>query len=213
MVRARARVVVLTRDPTPGRVKTRLVPALGAGGAARLHEALALHTVGVALASGLPVVVALDGARAGPFAEALRRAGAVVVPQGAGDLGARMAAATSGPGRHVLVGSDCPGLQADDLVQAAATPGLCLGPAVDGGYWLVALDGAPAGRPNPAHAIFERIPWSTDRVLRVTLERARAAGLEVRTLTTRADLDLPQDLAALAADPTCPPALLPLLVR
>lgn len=210
---AAARVVILTRDPTPGRVKTRLVPALGAEGAAALHRALALHTTAVARQSGLPVVVALDGDLAGPFAGALREGGAAVDAQAEGDLGARMAAATTGPGRHVLVGTDCPGLLAEDLVQAASGAGLCLGPALDGGYWLVALDGAPPGQPTPAHAIFQQVPWSTDRVLRVTLERARAADLRVRLLPPRADLDLPDDLDRLARDPSCPPALRPYLPR
>ena len=83
-----ARVVVLTKDPTPGRVKTRLAATLGAEGAARLHAAFAQATVRRAARSGLPVTVSLRGDLQGPFARALAALGAGLETQADGDLGA-----------------------------------------------------------------------------------------------------------------------------
>lgn len=203
-----ARIVVMTRDPVPGRVKTRMMPALGAQGAARLHAALVAQTLVTCHASGLPVEVALDGELDGPFAQGMRAGGATLTSQGPGDLGARMHRALRGPGRAICVGTDCPGLAVDDLHVAARGTEIVLGPALDGGYWLVALDGSD----EPALvALMSGMTWSTGQVLAQTLERARALGRAVRLLAPRRDLDTPEDLAALAAGPACPPALRALL--
>ena len=199
-----ARVAVLTRDPVPGRVKTRLIPAVGAEGAARLHQAFALHTVETAARSQLPVDVHLDGAIDGPFAAALRSAGArQVLPQASGDLGARIGAALAAPGgRTVVIGTDCVLFSPDDLLEAAAAPeDLVLGPAEDGGYWLIA---APA---SARSIVLDGIPWSTEAVLAHTRARAAAAGLSVRLVAGYPDVDEPADLRALRADPRLPPSL------
>lgn len=202
-----ARVVILTKDPVPGRVKTRTVPVLGPDGAAALHRLLVAHTLAVALDSRLPVVVALDGDPAGAFAASLRSAGASVQPQGDGDLGDRLVAASTGPGRHICIGTDCPTLSPADLRDAAHRADVTVGPAEDGGYWLIALDGRPPGVDNPAHTLFRDVPWSTARVLETTLRRAEATGIPVNRLATRYDVDTPEDLLRLAADPACPPGL------
>lgn len=211
MKRDGARVVVMTKDPLPGRVKTRLIPALGSQRAAELHRALALHTVSVALSSGLPVHVALSGRLYGEFAQSLRKLGAQLMAQGEGDLGDRLAAALTGPGRQICIGTDCPTLAAADLRTAAQLGEVCIGPADDGGYWLIAIDGAAPGQPVPGHALFRGIPWSTARTLGATLARADQVGLSVRTLARRYDLDRPDDLVRLAQDPTCPASLRPFL--
>ena len=201
------RVVVLTRDPVPGRVKTRLVPAVGDVGAARLHAAFALHTVEVAARSGLPVEVHLDGDRSGTFAAALCAAGAGAVrAQATGDLGARIAAAAVGAERAVVIGTDCVLFHPEDLAAAAEAPeDLVLGPADDGGYWLISLREA-AGSP-----LLADMPWSTPDVAAITLQRAARAHLSVRLVAGYPDIDEPADLAALLADPRCPPHLRALL--
>lgn len=210
------RVVIMTKDPVPGRVKTRLIPALGAQRAAALHRALVRYTLDQAMTSGLPVVVALAGDLQGPFADGLRSRGALVIPQLEGDLGDRLRAVLTVPGRQVCIGTDCPGLLASDLRQAAASTQTCLGPATDGGYWLIAVGGAGGGAdsepPHPALALLRDIPWSSPRTLEVTLERAASAQISVRLLATRDDLDRPADLLRLAADPEAPPALRPFLL-
>lgn len=203
-----ARVAVLTRDPVPGRVKTRLIPAVGAEGAARLHRAFALHTVETAARSLIPVDVLLDGAIDGPFAAALRAAGARrVLPQAMGDLGARIGAALTPAGaRTMVIGTDCLLFSPRDLQEAAgAAADVVLGPADDGGYWLIA---APASAQS---IVLDGIPWSTGDVLARTRARASAAGLSVRLIAGYPDVDEPADLDALRADPRLSPSLLDLL--
>lgn len=200
-----ARVVVLTRTPVPGRVKTRLIPALGPEGAAALHEAMALETVHRAVASGLPVSVFLDGDPAHPFAAALVRLGADIQPQAEGDLGQRLAAALTGPGRRVFLGTDCVLFDSAWLLRAARDPApVVIGPAEDGGYWTIAVDHAWP-------ALFQGVPWSTASVLEHTLAAARGLGLAVSLLPTCYDIDTPADLDRLRVDPACPPSLRPLL--
>lgn len=195
------RLAVLTRDPVPGYVKTRLIPALGAEGAAMLHRSMASETIVRALASGLPVTVHLQGDLRGDFAAELRAYGASVVAQASGDLGARIGAALAGAGRRLVIGTDSPTLATAWLLRAAEAPGpVVLGPAEDGGYWLLGVDG-------PAEPLLEGVPWSTAGVLAATLARAALAGLGVTLLPRGFDVDVPADLDRLVQDPDCPPAL------
>lgn len=113
-----------------------------------------------------------------------------LVDQGVGDLGARLARACP-HGPAVLLGADTPDLTparllaaADSLAQAPAA----IGPAEDGGYWALAL-----ARPMPF--LFADMPWSTERVCALTVDRLRAEGVEPLILDTLADLDRPEDLA------------------
>jgi len=197
-------VLVFARAPVPGRVKTRLVPALGAAGAARVHRALVRRTLAAAAAvRGACVELWCDGGPPHPF---LRReaacVGARVRVQPPGDLGARMAhalrrALARGRGPAVLVGTDCPELDAGHLEAAfrALERGrdAVLGPALDGGYVLIGLR-------RPCGALFHGIRWGTGEVLAETRRAAAAAGVRVRELAPRADLDLPEDWAALGPD-------------
>lgn len=199
-------LVVLTRTPDAGRVKTRLIPALGADGAAALHAGLALETVRRAVATGLPVEVRLDGPEDHPFAADLRALGARVLPQGGGDLGERLARGLSPHLCAFVLGSDCVTWDPDWLRDAAHDPAdVVLGPAEDGGYWTL-------GTRAPLPDLFTGIPWSTAEVLPSTLRRASALGLRVSLLPTCYDIDRPADLDRLAADPACPAALLSLLL-
>ena len=195
-----AEIVVLTRAPVPGRVKTRLAPLLGAEGAAALHAVLVAHALRRVAAAGLPARVMLDDAGdGGAFAGRLRRAGWRVEAQPEGDLGARMAAAMRGPGRRVAIGTDIPFFEPAWLAAAGRSPaGLVVGPTFDGGYWCIACEG-------PAEALWRDIPWSTPRTLAATLRAA--AGLRVERLPRLRDIDEPDDLLATLADPRCPEAL------
>jgi rSAM/selenodomain-associated transferase 1 len=207
---SRAAIVVLTKDPVPGRVKTRLIPALGAEGAARLHRAMVFETVSRARATGLPVRVALRGDLAGAFATALRARGCVLEAQADGDLGDRLVHALRGPGRRIALGTDCPTLRPEWLLDAARAPTpAAFGPSEDGGYWTVSIDGT--GGPEETERLFRGVPWSSPDTLARSLDRARACGIGVSVLPTCYDIDEPPMLARLAADPRCPPALRPLL--
>ena len=179
------RVALFTRWPEAGRAKTRLIPALGAQGAADLHRRLTERTVAVVRAAGLACEVRSTGADPAAF-RAWLGPDLAVVDQGEGDLGQRLArAAASLP--VLLLGADIPGLTADHLGAAAAAltaAPVVIGPAEDGGYWLLGLA-------VPAPQLFENMPWGTDSVFAVTLSRL----LQPPTLLARlADLDRPADL-------------------
>jgi rSAM/selenodomain-associated transferase 1 len=189
---------VFLKAPRPGEAKTRLVPAIGPDAAAALYRALA------------EAVVERTRPRSGeyerilfftpPEARAELQAwlpGEALVAQEGADLGARMAAAfdacfARGAERAAIVGSDVPGLASEDVaaaLDALADHDLALGPALDGGYYLIAL-----GQPRPA--LFQGIAWGTASVLPATMERAAALGLTVRVLEPRRDVDTLDDLRA-----------------
>lgn len=196
-------VQVFTRAPVPGEVKTRLIPRLGADGAAALHRRLLDLTLHTATASGVGSVqlwCAPDASH--PFLQVCaRRFGAQLRAQGTGDLGLRMqeaiAAANAEGHAAVLIGSDCPGLQPQDLRAAAtALAGGCdaaFVPAEDGGYVLVAASQAPA-------ILFDRIEWGTPRVMAQTRERLMQLGWRWRELAPRWDVDRPEDFERLARE-------------
>ncbi len=195
-------VLVFAKAPDPGAVKTRLVSALGEGGAAVLAARFARRTLDTAARAAVgPVVLLCAPDTAHPFFEVCRRRhGVTLEPQGHGDLGERMhrafAATLATSTAAILVGTDTPDLQADDLAEAAQAlrdgVDVVLGPAEDGGYWLIGL-----GTPVPA--LFEAMPWGTDAVLQATRSRIATLGLRLHELALRADIDRPADLASLLA--------------
>ncbi len=189
----RPRVVIFAKAPEPGRVKTRLTPILRAGEAAELHEALLLDTLEV-VGSCADAVVAFTPASGRRALERLLGREARLLPQGPGDLGDRLARVfeqlTGGGGPVLAVGSDCPGLTVGRIQAAAAALGradVVLGPALDGGYYLIGLR-----RPRPE--LFTGVAWSTPTVLEDTRRAATDAGLRVELLEPARDLDTPADL-------------------
>ena len=195
------RIAILAKAPLAGFAKTRLIPALGARGAARLQRAFVRRTLQVAQQAGLGGGVQLWCAPDADqrFFRALQRsAGVVCFTQPEGDLGARMQAATAAPGPVLLVGTDCPALTVQHL--QAAADALRQGadavfiPVEDGGYVLVGLQ-------QPQTAVFHGIDWSTERVMAQTRQRASALGLALCELAPLWDVDTPDDLARLATLP------------
>lgn len=181
------RVVLFTRYPEPGRAKTRLIPALGAEGAAKLHRLLTEHTVQAVQSSGLMLELRTTGAPVPAFEEWLG-AGSIV-DQGEGNLGERLV--RSGPPYPTLfIGSDAPDLTPALLLQAAHAlddASAVIGPAEDGGYWLLGLSRAVDG-------VFEGVEWGTSSVFGQTMERLTAAGIDPLLLPQLADCDRPEDL-------------------
>ena len=181
------RLSIFARLPVPGQVKTRLVPALGEEGAARLYARLLALTVEVARESGLDFELRVTGGEVGAF-QGLFGDDVPVVDQGDGDLGARMARVEA---PALLIGSDCPGITAP-LLRAAAGAledrRVVLGPANDGGYYLI-------GYREPVPFLFEDMEWSTPRVLPETLARLAARGHGPAILPELADIDTAEDLA------------------
>jgi uncharacterized protein len=187
-------LLIFAKAPVPGRVKTRLAPDLGAEGAARLYADMGRAIVG-AVASGRYASVvcydppdALDAMRAWLGDEVVFRA------QSEGDLGRRLAQALGDAletsGKVVVIGTDAPAVDrslVERAFEALDDVDLVLGPAEDGGYYLLGLD-----RLEPS--LFDDMPWSTDGVLARTLEAAEFTGMSVQLLETLRDIDTVRDL-------------------
>lgn len=195
---ARRALLVFVRAPQPGRVKTRLAAAVGDAPALRVYRRLAEHTLAEArtlAADGVAVRVHHAPADAGDDVEQWLGPGPVYLPQAGGDLGARMKDAfarafAAGAERVVIVGSDLPEVSAALLRRAFqlldAHPAV-VGPARDGGYYLLGLRGVTDG-------VFDGMEWSTPRVLATTLERMEAAGVAPALLEVLCDVDTVDDL-------------------
>ncbi|MFN7143782.1 MAG: TIGR04282 family arsenosugar biosynthesis glycosyltransferase [Myxococcota bacterium] len=178
-------IVVMAKVPKAGAVKTRLVPLLGADGAAALCRAMTEDVLDGVRASGLPFRIALSGNLADPWVRSLD---APVERQCAGDLGARLRHALRDGG--IAIGTDAPTLPATFLTDAAASLGghdAVWAPALDGGYVLVGV------RPT-ALGVFDEIPWSTAETLAASVARADALGLRHARLPFWYDVDDPSGL-------------------
>ncbi len=195
-------LIVFAKHPEPGRVKTRLAPALGERLAARVYRRLAARTLGIAAdppAAGREVRVWVEPAARVPDAPGWIGPADAFLPQPDGDLGARMSRAfddafAAGARRAVIVGTDLPDLERTDLDAAFARlsdHGAVLGPAADGGYWLLGLRA-------PAPGLFSAMAWSTEGVLDETRRRLDALGLVRHELRTLRDVDRPEDWLELA---------------
>jgi rSAM/selenodomain-associated transferase 1 len=186
------RIVVFAKRPLPGRVKTRLIPALGAEGAAALAAEMLERTLEEALATGLEVELCGD-----PDAALWFEGRVALTGQGAGGLGERLARAAQRVLRHqsvLLIGADCPALDRQRMRAAAAALGACdcvIHPAGDGGYVLLGLQ-----RFDPS--LFSDIAWGSASVCAETLARLAALGWSVGVRETLADVDEPADLALVA---------------
>lgn len=198
-----ARLILFTRYPEPGRTKTRLIPALGAQGAAalqrRMSEAVVAHMT--EFAAGYPVNLEIRYAGGNQEdMEAWLSDDIPCISQGEGNLGDRLRrtfdqAFAHGDRRVVILGADCPTLSPALFSQAFAAldhQEMVIGPAMDGGYYLIGLN-------RPAPSLFENIPWGSGEVLSATLKQAQDMALSINTLKPLADVDRPEDLRHLNA--------------
>ncbi len=196
---SQACIVIFAREPVSGHVKTRLEPALGADGCLQLYQALlqkTVQTVSTARLAAWQLWVSGD-----PDAPAFARLAEAPLrhQQHGEDLGLRMlhaastVLATPEIDKVVLVGTDCPAIDADYLQQALAlldaTAGIdvVLGPAEDGGYVLL-------GMTRPVPEILTAMEWGQEHVLSETVRRLQAAGIAYALLPERWDVDRPEDL-------------------
>ena len=194
------RIVVFAKAPQPGSVKTRLIPALGAQGAAELALRMLQHTLAQALAAEVGTVELCMS----PAPDAPAWAGVAIPPevvqtsQGDGDLGQRMARAvnrtTTRLGQPVLLmGTDCPALSAAHITLAARQlqqHDAAIIPVADGGYVLIGLH-------TPCPNVFTNMAWSTATVAGDTLRRFGLLGYSVWTSPLLHDIDEPADLVHL----------------
>ena len=198
MSRSDIQIMIFTRYPEPGVTKTRLIGTLGAQGAAELQRAMTEHVLSrareTANARNAVVKVMYDGGDERLMSLWLDD-DLVFSKQGTGDLGERMARAFagafgSGSERSIIVGADCPEITPGligEALDALAEHDLVLGPASDGGYYLIGLKAAAA-------ELFRGPAWGSDSVLETTLGIARGLGLKVHILRELSDVDRPEDL-------------------
>lgn len=192
-------LIIFTRYPEIGMTKTRLIPVLGEAGATALHRLMVEKTLEKMrlVTENLPgqIRVYFTGGDAELMADWLGN-DLIYDEQSGVDLGARMNWAfihefAQGFQKIVLIGTDCPDLNIE-IIQAAfenlANHDLVLGPAVDGGYYLIGLN---APRPS----LFQNITWSSAEVYSQTRAIARRENLSVFDLPTLRDIDEPADLA------------------
>lgn len=191
------RIVIFAKAPVPGSVKTRLIPALGEVGAARLAQQMLSDAVAQAKAAGLatPELCATPHPD-DPLWAGYLPPGVWLSNQGPGDLGQRLANAArrviEGGERILLIGTDCPELTGRRLCEAAAhleSHDAVIHPARDGGYVLLGLARTDV-------SLFTDIAWSTDTVAAVTIARIRALGWSLLVGETLQDIDEPADLEA-----------------
>lgn len=196
---SKQRLIIFTRYPEPGKTKTRLIPVLGSVGAANLQRQMTEHTIlqvkELQKVIDISVAVWYSGGDLRLMQEWLGL-NLVYQPQGEGDLGSRMArsllqAFQSGAEKAIIIGTDCPGLNAQILATAfdkLRTFDLVLGPAMDGGYYLIGLR-------QPIPELFANIEWGTAQVFQRTLEIAQKLNLSHVNLVPLADIDRPEDLS------------------
>lgn len=192
-----AGIAVLAKAPTPGLAKTRLIPALGAEGAATLQAKLITRAVTTACSARIgPVTLWTTPDESHPLFTSLRQEfGVKLKRQPDGDLGLRMDAAI-GSGPALVIGTDCPALNANHLALAAATLNhhdAVFIPAEDGGYVLIGLRKAQP-------ALFTGIDWGTTTVMAQTRRQLRALSLRWREMPTLWDVDMPEDLLRLRSE-------------
>jgi rSAM/selenodomain-associated transferase 1 len=183
------RLIVFLRAPRLGTVKTRLAAVLGDKAALDAYGQL-VDLVLANVASFTAVQLRFTPDDAAGELEPWRRPGWQLRPQGPGDLGERLQRAfaeafSSRATRVAVIGSDCPSVTGEDIGLAFAQldgHDVVLGPASDGGYWLIALK-------NPQPLLFHEIPWSTSDVLKQTRKRADQLGLSTFLLRELTDID------------------------
>jgi len=201
------RLILFTRWPTAGQAKTRMIPALGAAGAADLHRTLTEHTLSRITAASRSCAFDLEVRYTGSTHANMQSwfgRDLSYQMQSEGDLGARMRIALNDAfvakySQVVIVGSDCPSITPFILQQAFSALDLCdlvLGPATDGGYYLIGLN-------HPEHRLFEEpITWGTEKVLAQTRKIAETCKLKTCLLPLLSDVDEPEDLAVWEAEKT-----------
>jgi rSAM/selenodomain-associated transferase 1 len=193
-------VVVMAKEPVPGQVKTRFIPEMTGEESAALYQCMIEDRIDeMSMLAETDLAVAFTPSDAREAFAAIAGRGFALFAQRGNDLGKRMEnifidTCTAGYDVVTIIGSDSPDLpkaivQDSGRILVAGTADVVFGPSYDGGYYLVGMR-----KPHPL--LFENIPWSTDRVLRVTLARAGELGLKIHMLPWWNDLDTFADLVA-----------------
>nr|WP_230967354.1 TIGR04282 family arsenosugar biosynthesis glycosyltransferase [Nostoc commune] len=191
-------LIIFTRYPEPGKTKTRLIPTLGTVGAANLQREMTEHTIFQVQELQKAIDISMEVRFAGGDSQLMQDwlgLDLVYQSQGEGDLGSRMArslfeAFESDATKVIIIGTDCPGVNAQILETAFEklyTSDLVIGPAIDGGYYLIGLR-------QPIPELFVNIEWGTAQVFQKTVDIAQKLNLSSVNLSPLADVDRPEDL-------------------
>ena len=190
-------LIIFVKAPRPGEVKTRIAESIGAQAACDAYLALVEVLIGnLRTLSNVQVRYTPNDALL-EIPQWIQPTW-TTAPQGAGDLGRRLSSAfddafSSGAERVVIIGSDCPDIAQTDIESAWAAlenHDVVLGPAEDGGYWLIGLRA-------PQPVLFNEIAWSSDTVFQTTVARAATNDLSVHVLRKLSDIDTIEDLRRL----------------
>jgi uncharacterized protein len=203
----REHLMIFTRYPEPGKTKTRLIPALGAQGAAELQRRMTEHILAMAGPLSQSRLLTIEIRYEGGSLELMQDwigPGLKYRSQSAGDIGRRMGCALTdafeaGHERVMIIGSDVPGITANIIRQAfddLQTHDIVLGPAEDGGYYLIGMHRRAAA--TASAALFAGVHWSSADVLSQTLDIAARLGLRFSLVNTLPDIDRPEDLVHLS---------------
>ena len=196
-----ARIIIFAKAPQPGFAKTRLIPALGAEGAAKLAQQMLSHTLSEALAADIGTVELCSTPKIDDIAwqGITLPVGIEITDQGEGDLGARLARASERAIENselvLLIGTDCVDMSATLLREAAQSlheHDAVIHCTADGGYALLGLKRCSA-------VLFSDMPWSTDAVASTTIARIRQLDWSLHVGQLLHDVDAPQDLKYLQA--------------
>ncbi|OUL37628.1 hypothetical protein BV372_01320 [Nostoc sp. T09] len=191
-------LIIFTRYPEPGKTKTRLIPALGDIGAANLQKQMTEYTIFQAKELQKATTISFEVRFVGGNLQLMQDwlgLALVYKSQGEGDLGERMMrsledAFQSGMEQVIIIGTDCPGVNSQLLASAfeqLRTCDIVLGPALDGGYYLIGLR-------HLMLELFANIGWGTPQVLQQTVDIAQKFDLSHIYLPLLSDVDYPEDL-------------------
>lgn len=209
---------LMTKYWDAGQVKTRLGATIGMERAASLHRLFVSRLLASLSDVAVRRVICVSPDEDQPrFQQELESWGLhgvwEVMPQGGGTLGARIARwfqqfLVNGDSRAILIGADCPTLAPDEVNRAAElllTNRAVLGPAADGGYYLIGLRGCWEADAGLLETLFDQVPWSTDEVLEITRRRLSDANLSWAELAVREDIDTDVELQNLreSVPPDC----------
>ena len=185
-----------------GKVKTRLGASIGMSRSARIHQIFVQHLCAGLGEVGTTRSICLSPIeRSGDVIRMLKslpsRPEWTVVDQGDGDLGERMlhwfkTQLSSDQSCAILIGADCPAIDpelVEDARRRLQDDDVVVGPAADGGYYLIGANGSWSGIGRRLRSLFQEIPWSTPEVFKLTKSRAAEAGLSLAELETLEDVD------------------------
>ena len=192
-----ALILLFAKPPVAGKVKTRLIPAVGTEGACRIHQQLLVHTIDQVNQAEVPAILLAADDTLHPAFDDLALGNWQRQLQSEGDLGARMFnAATEGLkqfSKVLLIGSDCPVLDKlvfEQVITALDDKSVVFVPAEDGGYVLLGLTLA-------VPSLFKQIDWGTEKVMAQSRQHLKQAGIQWIELPARWDVDRPEDLRRL----------------